>query len=1050
MYGDPAAHDNSVRPAGGEVGQRAREDADLRPVLPPFRSAGRALALRWEDLALDFVSDEDLDARPVEEAAGERALGEAARQWDEDEDEDGVSGDAVDRLEGHVVAALGEEAIRTRARREDGTPSMSSAPPATQAGYGDGAAGVSAAARPFPPAPGEALAARSAAAFDLTAALLPAAAAPSWLLRCRHVLDRATDAPPHELLACPAVVLLVASTAEPDPLASLAELSNVHHLPRPYHDGRYDPNGLRREFLLLHDNVDGPRDFTEARAVRAMRERFGGGGCAVLRINSLSPRPAVISDGYKSAGEDPEWEAAGATANLFDERGEVTMGYRARRPGGAGTAIRGACLSPADKRAVRRYVANMVATGAIPALERRIAHLNAAVSNAKKGVKNVIKSFWRKPNKTVDGLLGSAVAAGEYNPNGINGEGGEDGYGPQKEDGGARYRHDAIESQARLLADTLFLMRDYEAALSVYRLVKDDYRQDCSHLHHAAVLEMMVLCMYALDSGGGPGGRVAADALPCAEMALHEYARASDEEMAGARAVGGGARPGCASRATRLATRFGLALAASRSLCGDRPVETADLLASASSHETPLGAAVLLEQASAQYYLAGMQRKYGFHMLMAGHMFRGAGGQERHAFRCFAAALRVYQCEGWGELRSHLSSALAAQLYGMGRFALSLQFYARLVGTAGGGRVSVRSQQKFLNHIVSICRDHEEEALVAVDRMSEHGLPRRLEEVLKGSNGGVRRQIELPNIGLPHVQDSSVRVCAASAAGGATADSLFTTAIDDGENEVLGHSDGSGDKRVWQDMTHCVDAEARAVAAGGRDFDHAASHLTDGTPSSAGAPEGSDADAMIAAVLTGIDAEERDAELCARTRRRGAPAPAARATREPLAVRCTLSNPLGLTVALEDVQLVASLERTEWAHTSEFAVVADRVVASAATGQRHWTFPGVEDDFWRSEFLCRLPTKSSDVSPSPSTIIGEDSEPYFVVTKSSVTIETNSDATVTLKLCPLVEGDLRIFGVRFRLLGQVWVYHRFDLKGPLLQDTNANRSKRGEKADVIS
>ena len=43
------------------------------------------------------------------------------------------------------------------------------------------------------------------------------------------------------------------------------------------HDGRYDPNGVRREFLLLHDVYNGPKDFDEARALQRMRDRFGPG-----------------------------------------------------------------------------------------------------------------------------------------------------------------------------------------------------------------------------------------------------------------------------------------------------------------------------------------------------------------------------------------------------------------------------------------------------------------------------------------------------------------------------------------------------------------------------------------------------------------------------------------------------------------------------------------------------------------------------------------------------------------------------------------------------
>ena len=40
------------------------------------------------------------------------------------------------------------------------------------------------------------------------------------------------------------------------------------------------------------------------------------------------------------------------------------------------------CLTLADKRAIRSYVANMVASGSVLAIEGWIGHSNAAVSNA--------------------------------------------------------------------------------------------------------------------------------------------------------------------------------------------------------------------------------------------------------------------------------------------------------------------------------------------------------------------------------------------------------------------------------------------------------------------------------------------------------------------------------------------------------------------------------------------------------------------------------------------------------------------------------------------
>ena len=71
----------------------------------------------------------------------------------------------------------------------------------------------------------------------------------------------------------------------------------------------------------------------------------------------------------------------------------------------------------------------------------------------------------------------------------------------------------------------------------------------------------------------------------------------------------------------------------------------------------PLGATVLLEQSSGHYNQAGMQRKFTFHMLIAGHMFWSTG-QQYHAIRCFASAMYVYHGGDrfWRELFNHLLS----------------------------------------------------------------------------------------------------------------------------------------------------------------------------------------------------------------------------------------------------------------------------------------------------------------------------------------------------------------------------------------------------------
>lgn len=1047
---------------GGGGGVGGQIDSSLEPMLPPFRSANKSMQLSWENVTLDFVNHEDMDNKPVPESVMEKGLEEAARLWDEDrvanipygtspssrnsdfgkndEEEADVE---MDQLEGYVVNALSEDEAETRARKGDGIPSMSSTPtslrnsrvvqPVDNGGEDNSNHHHE---QPFPPRSEEALESCADAAIAL--AVSPTS---PWLLRFRHTLDCATDGMHHEMLCNPSVVILAACTSEYSYVNCLAELANVHHLPRPYHDGRYDPNGLRREFLLLHDITNGPKEFDEARALSQMRERFGYGCCSVLKINSLVPRPVPISDGYFNADEDAVWESAGPSSpfvqNTLSGEYQSSLGKVQNT-----SPVRGACLSPSDKRAIRRYVANMTATGLVPAIERRIAHLNTAVSNAKKGVKNVIKSFWRKPKEN---LLAGVSGINENSGGGTGRSNGGDGnQNLDLSSVNAKYRFDSIESQTRLLADTLFLMRDYEAALSAYRLVKDDYKLDKAHLHYASVQEMMVLCMYCLDPSGREG-RYSSDVHHSIETALYSYTRASDEQKESD--ANSGARPAKAPYAIRLATRFCLAVSSARSLCDGKHMEIADLLASASSHETPLGAAILLEHSSSHYYRAGMLRKFAFHMLMAGHMFRSAG-QERHAFRCFAASLYVYHCERWGELRSHIRSALAAQLYGMERFALSMQFYVMLMS---GGRVSIRSQAKFVKNVVNICKDYRPAALAAIDRMNQcydDSIMARLMPITCADFEGVadtERHIEISNIGFPDVQDASIHISIDSVGEPCVSMGRSDSLLSIEENKSFSEK---GDESVWQEMMNCAEAEIRsstAVSSSSTDPSvRESSRHDDGDAAPTTSHSG---DEWMDKVITEIDTEEREVEYRERQKRKGiARTPEVRAVSEPLAVTFKVKNPLGLDIEFSDIQLVASLSCPDSGlmQTNVFSV-SKKMVSSDTLANKSWSFHGSENHFQSPRFLCQLPIKSegSSATSAPS-VVNEDSEPYFVVTLAHLKMRPYSDNLVSVQICPLVEGDLRIIGVRFHLQGEVWIQHRFDLPGPLLQDTRVHRSKRGK------
>ena len=834
-----------------------------------------------------------------------------------------------------------------------------------------------------------------------------------WLLRFRNALDRTSTGTnsTHDFLACPPLVMLIASTNDAVPVDALAELANPHFLPRPYHDGRYDPNSLRREFVMLHDNTVGPSNFAgEGLMMKEMQSRFGVGCCAVVRVNS--------GGATKEEGENLDWATHIPRPKLLFPTPGSSAGSSPASP--VDYASLGNQLSLADIQNLRRYVGSLVSSSLLPAVERRISNLNIQVSNHKKGMKNMMKGFFRKSKDSGSGesYHGANGTATAVNAGATGG-----------------YPYSSIESQTRLLADTLFLMRDYEAALSMYRLVKDDYKQDRAHLHHASVNELMGLCIYLIDPYGHRYGR---EAYNCLEVAFYGYQRAAEDERAALSKAGGetGGRPSASTISTRLASRLCLVLSARRELCVDRPMEIADLLASASSHETALGAAVLLEQSASHYYKATAARKYAFHMLMAGHMFRSAG-QESHAFRCFASSLYVYRSGKWDELYNHLRSTLAAQLYGMGRMSTSLRLYAGLVGTTGGGRVSVRSQQKFLNHLSAICRDFSEKAMEGAEGM------RRLidapgkavdpcSEVLV-STPGAKKVLEIPAMDLPRIDDSTITIGVDGAEGslrsGAVVERLDSIVSND-QDAAAGGSLGAssvGSESEWQDMMCSVTAEMRAADIIAKS-DSAASTAD-----------------QIERVIAEIDKEKTDLAFAARAKRKGGNvgSPERRAKTEPLLVSFELTNPLGVPIRATDMQLVARMKsgETSCSCTNEGAVEIDcSEETPAGSKNRSWKFGGSDSTYAIPEF-ARVSSLEEQRSWHPAHLA--EGGPFFVVTKTDLAMEPGTTTSLELGICPLVQGDLEIIGVRCKLFSEIWMYHRFHIEGgPLLQDTRHNRANR--------
>ena len=783
-----------------------------------------------------------------------------------------------------------------------------------------------------------------------------------WLCRFRAALDESTNWLEHDLIGAPAVCIVVVSSSEDNIIeAAKALCYSPHYLPDAYSTGVLDAATLRREVVVLHDAVSGPTDFREDDILAELKRSFGSGS-AVLRINSILPTMA------KKLEEENKTDLWG------------------------GNGKRGNCLSHSDRLSLRRYLAHIITSSLLPALERRIFDLNNIVTERKKGVRNVFKSLWRGgPTKEL------TMTNSINNKNLII----------------SKYRHDTVESQVRLLADTLFLVKDYDSALNMYKLIKDDYKHDRSLMHHAGIQEMMALCLYLLNDLGN-----SKEIFGCFETALFSYTRAAEEERKNT--SGPATRPTTAPAATRLATRLCLVMSAAKAMSVERHFEVADLLASASSNETSLGAAVLLEQAAAHYFKAGMYRKFAFHTLMSGHMFR-SGSQEHHAFRCFTAALYIYHDGQWDELHNHLRSALAAQLFALGRMAASVELYAKLVGTTGGGRVSVKSQQKFVNHLLEICKGHTETALIGADRMAAPGSSdirknrfERIENVLRYTQDATR-VLELPNMDLPYVDDSSVTTDVAVEANRV------------GEIIPTFGTIGIGSDAVWQELQCHTVAELKAVIKNNED-----------EASSSALAKIEDAD--IRRVVSEIDKEKTNQNLMARAKRSGTykETPPVRARMEPLAVHFDVTNPLAVLIELKNLQLVAQLKEKA---THRVCTNLDAIdVGQSADEPRTWSFKSTSDTFFAPAFCRMSPEGGENVKGAWKSVKYED--PYFVVTKVDLSLQPGSKTRVHLSICPLVQGDLEILGLRCKLFNDVWVFHPFKIKGALLRNSAENKSSR--------
>ena len=475
-----------------------------------------------------------------------------------------------------------------------------------------------------------------------------------WFDQFRGELNAQMRCQEHEMFEQPVAMIFVAATTDVDPIATFDELASAKRLPRAFAKRHYD-GAIPRFHVLLDDVGAGETAPTADAILRRMKSTFLAPNCKLLQINSIgAPTPGAVP-----AGGADLWGTAEAGAEH----------------------LRGAHLSADDLKAIAAFTADLSVKHVLPTMERRMFQLNSEIEKQKKGFKNALKSWWRKPKAEAAGSASGAASI--------------------------RYPHDSIEARIRLLADyacvalrtrssrtlasarvlTLlrcalaprrrYMLEDYAMAMQFYRMVDADFKADNARLHRGGVLRMLCKCEIKLNE---PSASYVDHAKVAAQLVGRAASHESSAGTSGAMLV--------LLRAQLLVVD---ALLAAGGTARTYVRQAADALVAAAEHKPDAFAALLLEQAAAFYARCtpvARSRKHAFHMVRAsllhffclpiffclliysfvctilsllqvraGHLYR-TSEFNRHAARCHNIAATVYSGGGWHRIEDHVNSAL--------------------------------------------------------------------------------------------------------------------------------------------------------------------------------------------------------------------------------------------------------------------------------------------------------------------------------------------------------------------------------------------------------
>mmetsp|Transcript_3681 Transcript_3681/g.13240 ORF Transcript_3681/g.13240 Transcript_3681/m.13240 type:complete len:1302 (-) Transcript_3681:1632-5537(-) len=441
-----------------------------------------------------------------------------------------------------------------------------------------------------------------------------------WFLTYWRELVRSLSFGDHESFDNPVAVMFAVSTSEADPWKWIQQNFSWGALPEHLRPPVPEEHAISGCVLL-----DDPSRGISASVVETQKREMGSHFRELFAFVSLEP----MSDQRE---DPPDGKLADGTSLSSGSPSPPSTTLHSR-------------LTEADKSQLGRVTKDLIVKGIIPFMEKRIRYVSHHVASARKGLMNQFKMRLFKRKDAIE----DKSASGALNGN-------------------------SPETQLRLLADYAFMLKDYELAVSTYRLLVSDLKNDKAWMPLAAAYEGLGMALI-----------------------LHEGAK-RDAEVALLDSIEAYRRAGNPA-GVAYATRAALVLVEAyrgRQLYR----EAARELMRAAERENHSRAGLLLEQAAFNCLLLNppLTRRAAFHMVLAGFRF-SQSSQREHALRAYKSIQAIYVGKGWSFIDDHLMSAVGRQSAHLGQFVEATKSFSHLVSSP---HQPVKLQQNFLNEFLYV------------------------------------------------------------------------------------------------------------------------------------------------------------------------------------------------------------------------------------------------------------------------------------------------------------------------------------------------------------